>query len=177
MKKNLSILIIATILCLFSGATSSLFAFGNSEGSVYAKGDMLGSLGLSIHYFGLYGAFDYGVHDCISAGIAIGYNRFNYLSNRTNRLPIIGRVAFHPFNLAAIADKIIVRNIVDVYVGLGTGIVISKEKNGFGEQPTETLFRIREYIGMRYHFSDNFSLFVEDCAEIANIAAGVTYRF
>lgn len=168
---------IATVctLLLFSSHTTPVAAWATGEGSAYAQGDMYGSAGLSIHYFGAFVAFDYGLHDCISAGAATGYNTYSNLSIRYHHLPIIARAAFHPFNLSAIADKIVIRNMIDVYAGLSTGWVFKWGKGDFVDV-TDHHFAIREYLGMRYHFSDKLSIFVEDCPGIAFIGAGVSYR-
>jgi hypothetical protein len=175
MNKLLVGIATACTLLLFSAHTAPVSAWATSEGSVYAQGDMYGSLGLSVHYFGAYVAFDYGLHDCISIGAATGYNGYSNLSIRFHRLPIIARAAFHPFNLSAIADKIIIRNTIDVYAGLCSGWIFVWKRSDIANDNGGD-FSIREYIGMRYHFSDRLSIFVEDCPGVAYIAGGISYQ-
>jgi hypothetical protein len=176
MKKYLSSMATACAVFLFSANVFSVYAWANSEGSVYSQGDMIGSAGISVHYFGAYVAFDYGLHDCISVGAATGYNGYTNLSLRYNRVPIIGRAAFHPFNLAALADKVIIRNMIDIYAGIATGWIFVWERSDlFNDNYGK--FTIREYLGLRYHFSEKLSLFVEDCPGVAYIAGGISYLF
>jgi hypothetical protein len=179
MKKALiRILYILTLMTLQASASG----WATGDGSVYHKGDRLGSAGISFFYFGALAAFDYGLHDCISAGAATGYNVHSFAPQTlTHHLPVMARVAFHPFNLDVLSDKIIVRNIIDVYAGLSGGWVFRWDTYDFNfatppdDHPSS--FGVREYIGMRYFFKDNLALFIEDCGYIATISAGVTLTF
>ncbi|MBN1309336.1 MAG: hypothetical protein JXA18_15535 [Chitinispirillaceae bacterium] len=180
MKKRSTVLVTALSLLTVTAAVTPVCGWYDSEGSCYAKGDMIGSLGLSVHYFGAYGSFDYGVHDCISAGGAVGYVGYSLLDARHNHIPLIVRGAFHPFNLAALADKIVIRDVIDVYAGLSTGwlfVWIRRDNLSLQDEADKPGFRIREYIGMRYHFSPKWSFFIEDCGYLTNIAGGVSYKF
>ncbi len=184
MKKYRTVFLAALSLLILSATTTPVFSWANSEGSCYAKGDKIGSAGVSFYYFGIYGAFDYGIHDCISAGAALGYNGVTYANVwRKNYIPIVVRGAFHPFNLDVLADKIVFRNILDVYAGLATGWAFgwATWKSGGeplpGSEPKMPGFVIREYLGVRYFITDKWSLFVEDCAGVSNIAIGASYKF
>ncbi|MBN1575620.1 MAG: hypothetical protein JW913_03655 [Chitinispirillaceae bacterium] len=180
MKKHYTVLITALSLLTFAAAATPVFGWANSEGSCYGQGNMIASLGLSIHYFGAYGAFDYGVHDCISAGAAVGYVGYSLLDARHHHIPLMARAAFHPFNLAALADKVIIRDVIDVYVGLSTGwlfVWIKRDNLSLQDEADKPGYRVREYVGMRYHFSPKWSFFIEDCGYLSNIAGGVSYKF
>jgi hypothetical protein len=182
MNKRSFLLIAALSLVAITAGTGTASDWATSDGSCYAQGDKIGSAGLSVYYFGLYAAFDYGIHDAISIGGGLGYNGYSpTLSWRYNYLPIMIRGAFHPFNLAAIADKIAARNMVDVYIGLATGWQIGWATWNNDGEPIGTRepggFVIREYIGARYFFSDKVALFLEHCPGLTNIAAGVSYKF
>ena len=168
------------LLVTIFAALTPVFGWSNGENSSYSKGDMLGSAGIGIYHLGVFAAFDYGIHDCISAGAAVGFNSYSkQVGIRVNQVPLMVRAAFHPFNLAVLADKIIIRDMVDVYVGLSTGWVFRWQKTEYINAPNDTHpgLGLREYIGLRYHFTDKLGLFVEDCGEIATIALGVTYKF
>jgi len=180
MKKYVTVLITTLSLLAISASIHQVFAWTKSEGSCYAQGDMLASAGLSVHYLGIYGAFDYAVHDCFSAGAAAGYVGYSLLDARHHHVPIMARVAFHPFNLAALADKIIFRDMVDVYAGIATGwlfVWVKRDNVSLEDEVDKPGFRIREHLGMRYHFNPKWSFFVEDCGYLSNIAAGVSYKF
>ena len=178
MRKPVGAMIAAAML-----ATTSLtpvFGWANGENSCYTKGMMLGSAGISIYHFGAFVAFDYGLHDCISAGLAAGYNGYTYVPEvRTHRIPIVARAAFHPFNLSVLADKLDIRNLIDVYIGLSTGWMFRWQTTKYdllrGNEPST--FSLREYIGLRYYFTEKLAVFVEDCGEIAYISGGITYKF
>ena len=177
MKKLFSVLI-----CILSISALNAPAFGwaTSEGSVYAKGNMLGSAGLSIYPLGVLAGFDYGLHDCISAGLAAGYNNSSWAPQvRTHQVPIMARVAFHPFNLKVLSDKIVIRNMIDVYAGLNTGWIFRWYSSDLGIQSPDdaSYFGLREYIGMRYFVNDKLAIFVEDNNYLSYIGFGVTYKF
>jgi hypothetical protein len=182
MKTPRSILVTAMSICLFSTAIIQAADWASGEGSCYAKGDKIISAGVSLFWFGFFGGFDYGIHDCISVGGAIGYNTYSFSDwYRVHYMPILVRGAFHPFNLKVLKDKIGVRDKLDVYVGPTIGYSINwvTEKNdlNIGGKPDVNGFVFREYIGARYHFTDKFSAFVEDCAGLGVICLGASFNF
>ena len=178
--RNYPITLCAALLMIaMTAGRAPVYGWGNGEGSAYAQGNIIGSLALSFHHFGAYGAFDYGLHDCISAGAAVGYDGYKQLDVRYNHIPLMARVAFHPFNLSVLADKIIIRDMVDVYLGITTGVLfiaINKGDEILAGNSEKTGFRVREYLGMRYAFTERWGFFVEDCGDVSTIAAGVSYR-
>ena len=179
MKKTLiQTAIVLTIITHLVSASD----WATGSGSVYHQGDRLGSAGISFFYFGALAAFDYGLHDCVSAGAAAGYNVYSfYPQTMTHHIPLMARAAFHPFNLSVLADKIIVRNMIDVYAGLSGGWVFRWETSDYPSlvkpDAKPSGIGVREYLGMRYFFRDNIALFVEDSGYLSTISAGLTVKF
>ena len=179
MKRSL---IRMTVLLALMTLQASASGWATGDGSVYHKGDRLGSAGISFFFPGVLAAFDYGLHDCFSAGAATGYNVYSFSPQTlTHHWPVMARVAFHPFNLKVLADKIIIRNIIDFYAGVSGGWIFRWDTYDFNiaSKPDDhpSSFGVREYIGMRYYFKDNLALFIEDCGDISTISAGVTLLF
>jgi len=171
---------IAVSICLSVPARAGDWATG--EGSCYSKGAKIIGAGGSILPFGFYGSFDFGVHDAISAGGAVGWNTYGYSSIwRYNAIPILARGAFHPFNLSVLADKIKVREKLDAYVGLAAGWRIGFwSYDGPGVKPSTPSYGgliLREYIGVRYFFTDNFGVTAEDCHGLGVLNIGVCFKF
>ncbi|MCX7726322.1 MAG: hypothetical protein N2053_05690 [Chitinispirillaceae bacterium] len=176
MKRKISIFI---FLFLVMAKSTNLFAWATSEGSCYVKGDKIASAGLSIYPFGGYVVFDYGIHDCISAGLGTGYNGYSIIGYvHYHRVPIMARALFHPFNLEALADKILIRNTIDLYVGLtmGATFVWISTDNPLYTPQEKSGFRIREVIGGRYQVTEKLSFFIEDSYSLSTIAIGVNYK-
>jgi hypothetical protein len=180
MKRSSVIAMAFGAITMVAVGISSASDWATSEGSCYAKGNKLLSVGGSIFPMGLFGSFDYGIHDAISAGGAVGYNFWWYGSWTYHYIPIIVRGAFHPFNLAILKDKIPVREKFDVYVGPAMGWTIGfatwKGAGAAGLEPGFGGFTIREYIGARWHFSPKMSLFLEEGGGISTLAVGITFK-
>jgi hypothetical protein len=155
----------AAILSLGLAGAVAAADWATAEGSCYAKGDKLLSVGAALYPFGLFGAFDYGLHDCISLGGAAGFMVYPY---GNPYIPVVVRGAFHPFNLKVLSEKIKVRDKLDVYVGPSVGWEIGLGWLG--------LPFFREYIGVRYKLNDKFMLFAEDCAGLGYLSAGITFK-
>jgi opacity protein-like surface antigen len=179
-----------TAILLFIALAGSAGAsdWSTSDGSCFTQGDKLISAGLSVWYFGLYAGFDYAVHDAISVGGGLGYNGYSpNLNYRYNYVPVLIRGAFHPFNLSVLADKIVVRNMIDVYIGVTTGWRFGWYSDRGDNRPyTYTpssndmytgYFFPREYVGARYFFKDNIALFVEHCPGLSDISGGISFKF
>jgi len=131
------------------------------QGSAYAKGDKTINAGFALWPFGLSASFDYGFHQAISAGYVVGIMIFP-----DSYVPMVVRAAFHPFNLAVWKDKISVRDKLDAYAGLSSGLKI-----GF-----DPLFTVSEYIGARYFFTPKFAVYAEDCAGIGYLNFGISFK-
>lgn len=178
--KRLALAAAATALC---AATVFGADWATDKGSAFAKGQKNVSVGLSLFWFGFTGSFDYGFHEAISGGGAIGYDGYSYDAWwRYNYLPIMGRAAFHPFNLAVIAEKIPVRDKLDVYVGLTAGARIGWASYiGPGAEPANDPsvggFYVREMIGARWYFTDMFGVFLEEGSGMGTFNSGITLKF
>ncbi len=180
MKKHLRKPVIFLSLIAVASVQSDVFGWATGEGSAYAQGNMIVSGGFSFFHIGLIGAFDYGIHDFISAGAAAGYNYHSRLDAQYHHFPLMVRAAVHPFNLSVLSDKIVVRDMVDVYGGITTGMLfILIKRDNISIEPVDknekTGFRIGAYLGFRYKFKDKLAFFVEHCGDLSKIAMGINY--
>jgi hypothetical protein len=169
MKKFRALLAFAAGACFALSTNVAAADWATSEGSCYAKGDKNLDVGIPIPEYplGVHAAFDYGFHDAISGGGGIG---FRYYYGDVAYLTFLGRAAFHPFNLKVLADKIKVRDKLDVYAG--PTFWIAPSLNGFDPQ-----WWIREYLGARWHFNPKLSVFLEDCGGFGYIDGGISFKF
>lgn len=165
------------VACSLSGAAD----WATADGSCYAKKSAQISAAITFLHFGFYGAFDYGVHDAISVGAGLGYNGYSYSNDwRYNYFPIVARGGFHPFNLKFLADKIKIRDKLDVYLGPSIGYSIGwaswKGSGSSTSSPKVGWFVIREFVGAKFFFNPKFGVFVEDCAGMGYISIGATLK-
>jgi len=183
MRKKALLGIVSVVLLYTASAFSADWA--TSEGSCYGKGNKNISVGMSLLHFGFFGAFDYGLHDCISIGGAFGYNFYfhKYFGYEWtyHHMPIVVRGAFHPFNLKVLADKIKIRNKLDAYVGVASGWNIGwatyRESGVEPDDPNVGGFFFREYLGARFFPKENFYLFVEEGCGLGLFNLGVGFKF
>jgi hypothetical protein len=131
------------------------------NGSAYMKGSQTLGFGFAAVPFGLTAAYEYGFHEAISGSMATGVILNPYLY-----VPVIGRAAFHPFNLKAWAGHITVRDKLDPYIGLGMGFELGED--------APDLFVFREYIGIRFRLNSKYALYAEDCAGLGFFNFGLT---
>jgi hypothetical protein len=115
---------------------------------------------------GVHCAFDYGFHDAISGGGGIGMRY--YYGTSPVYFTFLGRAAFHPFNLKVWADKIKVRDKLDVWVGPTAWF--APAINGWPD------WGVREYLGARWHFTPKIGVFLEDCGGFGFIDGGLTIQ-
>ncbi len=167
------------VTCL---SVSSAKEWATGIGSCYKQHSKTISLGMSLLHFGFFAAFDYGVHDAISVGIASGYNGYGHSRYwRYHFVPIGGRAAFHPFNLSVLADKIKVRDKLDVYVGFAMGGRVgwaTWEYNGDElDEPKVGGFFFREYIGIRFFPTNNFYIMCDEGSGLGVFNLGVGFAF
>lgn len=168
----------ACVLAVCSGVRAQ---WADDIGSAYQRASKNISIGTSFFPIGFYGGFDYGFHEAISGGGAVGFNFIPYPSGyRYYFVPILGRAAFHPFNLAVIADKMPARGRLDPYVGFSVGGRVNWWRwDGSGIKPVDPdpwPVVIREWIGVRWYFTDQLAVFAEDCGGLGYINAGLTLR-
>ncbi|HUI92892.1 MAG TPA: hypothetical protein VLX68_11650 [Chitinivibrionales bacterium] len=168
--------IAATIIACLVFSTGAFAAdWATSAGSCYAAGDKYLDVGIPIPMYpaGVHAAFDYAFHDAISGGGGIGFRYYYGWSSwyyNSFYLTFLGRAAFHPFNLKVLEDKIKVRDKLDVYVG--PCFWVAPSLNGYVPD-----WGVREFIGLRWHFSPKFCLFVEDCGGFGFLDGGITFKF
>lgn len=175
MKKHVVLLCTVLSACLVL-STNVAADWATGSGSCYARGDKYLDLGMSLPVFmiGTHVAFDYAFHDAISGGGGIGFRY--YYSDATwypwdaAYITFLGRAAFHPFNLTVWADKIKVRDKLDVWVG--PTFWIAPSLNGYVPD-----WGIREYLGARWHFTPKLGVFLEDCGGFGFIDGGLTFQF
>ncbi len=156
--------------------------WATAQGSVYGKGNVAISVGMSLIHFGGYSTVDVGIHDAISVGGGVGYNGYSYSRfYRYNYVPVIARGSFHPLNLAVLADKVTVRNKIDPYIGLATGWNIGWWSSKFDglelAEPTVGGFIFRENIGIRFYPGDTFYLYAEEGSGFGVFNFGVGLGF
>jgi hypothetical protein len=165
------VLLVCTALagCLVLSTNAAAADWATSSGSCYAQGDKYIDVGIPIPEFplGVHGAFDYGFHDAISGGGGIG---FRYYYGDAAYLTFLGRAAFHPFNLQVLADKIKIRDKLDVYAG--PTFWIGPSLNGYVPD-----WWVREYIGARWHFNQKICVFLEDCGGFGYLDGGISFKF
>jgi hypothetical protein len=169
MKKHCSVIIMAVAACWIFSGNAAAADWSTSIGSCYAQGDKILDVGIPIPMYpaGVHAAFDYGFHDAISGGGGIG---FRYYYGGAAYLTFLVRAAFHPFNLTVLQDKIKVRDKLDVYVG--PTFWFGPSLNGYLPD-----WWFREYIGARWHFTPNISVFLEDCGGFGWLDGGISFKF
>ncbi len=184
MKEGMGImrqwLIIVGLLVFFRAPEAADWATG--QGSVYGKGTVAVSVGMSLLHFGGYSTVDVGIHDAISVGGGVGYNGYSFSRFwRYNYVPIIARGSFHPLNLTVLADKVTVRNKIDPYIGVAAGWNIGwstwkLDGQEFGE-PTVGGLIFRENIGIRFYPGDTFYVYAEEGSGFGIFNFGVGLGF
>jgi hypothetical protein len=152
---------IAALGTMISSVSADQWA--TDKGSAFTKYSKQAQFGVALFPVGLIAAYEYGIHEAISGGVATGVmvDPFVYV-------PLVVRAAFHPFNLASLSDRIAVRDKLDVYAGLATGFE-------FGEDAPHP-FVIREYLGVKYYFDSRFGIFAEDCGGLGFLTVGLTIK-
>lgn len=151
-------------------------ATGN--GSCFYQGSRRISGALSISPTGVYAAIDLGLHDLISVGGTVGYNRHHYLSGwKYRNYPVLGTVALHPLNFTFLADLLLIRDRIDLYGGIAAGyVLVNSSWNAVSPTigtPKKSGIRIGEYLGIRFFLNDQWHLFAEDCGAASGFALGL----
>lgn len=128
----------------------------------FNKGDHTVFGGLSIYPFGIYGAYEYGVHPLVSIGGSGGLIYWGVGNNSSVRqFSILGRGTFHPFNLPALQHALgDMRPHLDIYCGLYGGLSLHTDTAGdFSSHGTE--FVIGPYVGTKFFLNEKFGIFGE----------------
>ena len=181
MKTKILISVVCCILVYVNASFAGDWATG--DGSCYKQHSKNISVGLSLLHLGFFAAFDYGVHDAISVGIASGYNGYGHNRYwRYHYVPIAVRGAFHPFNLSVLADKIKVRKKLDAYIGLAIGGRVGwatwdADGTTLAEPTGVGGFFLREYIGIRFFPVEKFYISAEEGSGLGIFNLGVGFAF
>ena len=158
---------------IFSTARAGDWA--DASGSCFQKGDKQLTVGFNTWYPGPNVGFDMAFHDAISGGVAGGFNWWGSGGWSYFQIPIVVRAAFHPFNLSVLADKITVRDRLDVYAGFGTGWRIGWSTwSGAGMVGG---FTFRERIGATWYFNPNFYANIEEGSGLGSLNLGIGFKF
>jgi len=173
--------ILATALTLAVVVQVSAADWAADGGSAYQKGDKNITVGFSLANLGFFGIFDYGFHEAISGGAVTGFHFWGTGYWKYREISILGRANFHPFNLKVLADKISIRNKLDVYVGIAVGGQIGwVDYDGPFANPVEPDvggFSFRENIGARFYPTENFFLTIEEGLGLGILNFGCGLKF
>lgn len=176
--RTIAAAVILTFGLVGSAATASDWA--NADGSCFQKGNKQITVGFNVFYPGPNVGFEYAFHDAISGGGAVGFNWWGTGYWSYYQIPIVIRAAFHPFNLDVLADKIKVRDKLDVYAGIATGWTVGWGVwDGIGTSPDANIggFTFRERVGATWYFTPNFYANLEEGSGLGSLNAGVGWKF
>lgn len=173
---------VIALTCLLPVSISLAEDWADASGSCFQKGDRQLTIGFNTWYPGPNVGFDIAFHDAISGGVAGGFNWWGIGYYSYFRIPIVIRAAFHPFNLSVLADKIAIRNRLDVYAGIGTGWRIgwhhwSGPEGVVANAQDVSGFTFRERIGATWYFNPNFYANVEEGSGLGSLNLGIGFKF
>lgn len=173
--KKLTVLLVAILLTI-----SSLQIKAQSS-QAYAKGDKVVQLGLSLgsfgsRYLGYSGGFsvplnasaEFGIHDYISVGPFVGYNRWKYRyydgNYGWNFLAVGARGSFHylPF-LNELLETSVDEDKFDFYATflLGLNFISYRDGENSYYYGRYTRLTLGPALGFRYKFNENFGAYAE----------------
>jgi hypothetical protein len=142
----------------------------------------------SIFFPPLSAVVDYGASDLVSIGAGIGFLGSRVVDSHGDVLlnyscfPLMGRVAFHPFNLPGLQSAIPVRDQFDAYGGLSLGYTFISYAE-VTDYSSTTYIVGGSYVtwglllGGRWFFSPNWALYAEEGSGFGWLSVGVTTRF
>ena len=198
MKSITHVAAIATIIGCFVS-----LSVAQGSGSCFAKGDQYIQAGIGVGLYGGYGdltfppisgMYEYGIDNLISIGGGIGYQGSSYSSYNPEfgeyewnyaYIPIMARVAFHPFNLDAISKSIPSRDKWDVYGGLSFGYAIVNYSEtipltGFEGAPAYSVgasyFQAGLLLGTRWYFNPKFAMYLEEGSGFGWVNIGACWK-
>ena len=164
-------------------STVKLFSAGISVGS-YGYG-WAGSR--TIGFPPLSASLEIGLHEYITAGPFVGFNRWNYRHTNWNYAWTFIHAGLRgSFHYTGILNELLDGDIdetkLDLYVTLMGGLQLrnySSTTSGFGDHYSN---QIRLFVGpvagARYYFSDNLAVFVEGgYGSLGALTGGLTVRF
>jgi hypothetical protein len=173
--------VIAVTAVVVSTSVAGAQDWANSDGSCYQKGSKEIHVGLLVPYIGLYGSAEYGFHEAISGGVNIGYDGHSDdilgFKESWSDVPVTVFAACHIQNIAALKDIIPLRDKLDIYIGLGIGFEFENYTYSFlsSDNYNHTDFIFREHIGVKYYFTSNMAVFLEDAGFEQGL--GISFKF
>jgi hypothetical protein len=199
MKTASRLAAIAAIMgCFFS------LSVAQSSGSCFAKGDQYIQAGIGVGLYGnaygdltfppISGVYEYGIDNLFSIGGGIGFqgSSYSYYDPSYGEwewsysyIPIMARVAFHPFNLDAISKSIPSRDKWDVYGGLSLGYAIvnyneTLPPNGFEGAPPysagTSYFQAGFLLGTRWYLNPKFAVYFEEGSGFGWVNVGACWK-
>jgi hypothetical protein len=177
MKKVTTVFAAAAVVCMFWTGSVSASDWSTSDGSCFQPGQKQLTIGFNTWYPGPNVGFDMAFHDVISGGAAAGFNWWPHYSYTYFRIPIVVRAAFHPFNLKVLADKIPVRDRLDVYAGFGSGWGIWFGADYRDNPPDVWGFTFRERVGATWYFTPTFYANAEEGSGLGSLNLGIGFKF
>lgn len=190
--------VLVAVFSISSFAGESCFQKGNSNiqaglglgmGSVEGMGD-----GFAV---GAVATYEYAIHDLVSVGGSFAFTGkketdegsfVGYIYKTEAKAKSINfalRGNFHPFNLPALADKVGIRNKLDVYGGMAMGFAIRPIKietttaEGTGEADgDDNKFLFSVLVGAKFYFTNNIGVYLEESAISTGIFnLGAVFKF
>jgi hypothetical protein len=194
--KKVALLIVLGFTLMFHQPAAGQSAGGSVD---YSNVKLFGA-GISLGYYGygwagsrsigfppLSAHFELGVHEYITVGPFVGFNRWNYRHPSWNySWTFIHAGLRGSFHFTGILNELLDGDIdeskLDLYVTLMSGLQLrnySSTSEGFtGYYSNQIRFFLGPVAGMRYYFTDNLALFVEGgYGSLGALSIGVSTRF
>ena len=172
----------------------------DAGGSVDYSNVKLFGAGISLGYYGygwtgsrsigfppLNAHFELGVHEYITVGPYVGFNRWNYrYTNWNYSWTFIHAGLRGSFHFTGILNELLDGDIdeskLDLYVTLMSGLQLrnySSTSPGFSDYYSNQInFFLGPVAGMRYYFTDNLAIFVEGgYGSLGALTVGLSTRF
>lgn len=165
MKKTLQLLVITSVLSIFS-----MRAFAQFE-----KGDKILNVGIGGGGYGYYGggiavggSYEVGIHDFISVGAQADLRFYDYGYGSYTSLPIAARGSYH------YGKHFLKIDALDLYAGPAVGVNIDGSKY---YNDSKVVFGV--FAGARYYFKPAMGVFAELSGGTNVIPAkiGVSFKF
>ncbi|MFO7999212.1 MAG: hypothetical protein R6U86_09560 [Bacteroidales bacterium] len=194
--KNATLLVLLTLLLaspLASSGQDTPAGVDYSNVRLFGAGISLGSYGYgwagsrSISFPPVSAYFEMGIHEYITVGPFLGFNRWNYRYTNWNYswTFIHGglRGSFHYTSiLNELLDGDIDESKLDLYITLMAGLQLrnySSSSSGFGDHyDNQIRLFLGPVAGIRYYFTDNLAVFAEGgYGSLGALSFGLSVRF
>jgi hypothetical protein len=190
MRSRFRVALVAMVI-----AGLSAISISQASESCYLKGDKTVQAGIGMGLYVGYGTvffppisvvFDYAASDLISVGGGIGFlgSRFDDGWGDVwgySYLPIMGRIAFHPFNIPSLQASVPLRDQFDAYGGLSVGYTIvtytePATLNHPGYSAGASSLTIGLLLGGRWYFNPKWALYAEEGSGFSWLSVGVAMK-